>query len=245
MMSFYDGCGGGTIWNFSFNSLMKCFRTFGYSLSRMWRCDLKPLLVNNLWNFGTLMLNPGLILSWGVQHGLCLSSNGKWPGYTYFPCLMWLGTFLFGPYTFSRKDPLSWRRQDWCFLTAWLVETGLALDLVLNALPFLVLIWGPFAVAGGAQVWLIVFSWGFFEIGPMIGLSKKWISFWWLLFPIQNEWGSSRMHSGSPPMWFLICTCKCSLQNIRQELWTPSLVSFAGSSLTYKVLYTRLVFPSW
>ena len=56
----------------------------------------------------------------------------------------------------------------------------------------------------------------------------------WLLFPILNEWGSRRMRGGILLMYFLICTRKCSLQNIRQELWTPSLDYFSGSSSTCK-----------
>ena len=79
----------------------------------------------------------------------------------------------------------------------------------------------------------------------MIGLAKKWRSFLWLLFSIQIEWGSSRTRGDNPPMWFLTCTCRSYLQNIRQESWTPSLVSFAGSNLTYISLCVDLMYPSW
>ena len=79
----------------------------------------------------------------------------------------------------------------------------------------------------------------------MIGLSKKWISFLWLLSPIQIEWGSSRIGGDSPPMCSLICTCRRSLQNIRQESWTPSLVSSVGSNLTCTSLCVGIVYPSW
>ena len=137
-------------------------------------------------------------------------------------------------YKVSRKDQLYWRRLYWCFLTVWLEGTVNAMDLGLDARIFLVWIWGPSAVAGGAQVWLIVFLWGVCEPGPMIGLDKKWRSFCWFIFPILNEWGSSRMRGGIPLMYFSICTRNRSLQNIRQELWTPSLGYFYGSSSTFK-----------
>ena len=142
---------GGNSRNFLFTSLIKQFRTFGPSFSRICRGGLKPLLVNKLWSFwcADVRSRPDLVLR--VQRGLFLSRNGKRPGYTYCHCLMWMGTFLFDPYKFPRKDPLSLRRQDWCFMTVWLEGTGRALDLVLDAWPFIVLIRGPSAVAGGAQ----------------------------------------------------------------------------------------------
>ena len=79
----------------------------------------------------------------------------------------------------------------------------------------------------------------------MIGLAKKWRIFLWLLSPIQFEWGSSRMCGDNSPMWFLTCTRRRSLKNIRQESWTPSLVSFAGSNLTFISLCVCLVFLPW
>ena len=127
--------------------------------------------------FGAMVWDLSLILSWGVQRGWCLSQSGKQRGYTYYPCLKWLGTFLFDMYKFSWTYQLSWKRQDWCFMTVWLEGTGNALDLGLGAWSFLVWIWGPSAAAGGAQVCWIVFYWGVCEPGPLIGLSKKWRSF--------------------------------------------------------------------
>ena len=191
------------------------------------------------------MLNPGLILSWEVQHVLYLSHNDRQLGYTYCPWLMWLVTFLFGLYKFSLKDPLSWRRQYCCFLTVWIVGTGFALDLVLNAWAVLVLIWDPFAVAGGAQLWLIVFFVRCLCTRSNDRPGQEVKKFFWLLSTIQNEWCSRRMRGYSPPMCFLICTRKRPLKNICQESWTPSLVSFAGSSLTCIGLCVCLVFPSW
>ena len=157
---------GGTCWNFSFTSLVNVFRTSGHSLSRIRRCGFKNLY----WStgcgvFGALLWDPSLILSWGVQRGLYLSHNDNPQGYTYCPCLKWLGTFLFDMYKFTRRYELSWKIEDWCFLTVWLEETGRALDLVLDAWIFLVWILGLSAVAGGAQVWLIVFLWGVCEPG--------------------------------------------------------------------------------
>ena len=141
LLSLSDGCGAGLAeffcsppsWNFWEHLDTPCLGYEGVVSSLCWstRCGF----------FFTLVLNSGLIFSWGVQHGLCLSHNDRRPGYTYCPCLMWMGTFLFGPYNIFLKDPLSWRRQDWCFLTEWIVVTGLALDLVLSAWHFLVLIW--------------------------------------------------------------------------------------------------------
>ena len=52
------------------------------------------------------------------------------------------------------------------------------------------------------------------------------------------------MRGDSPPMWFFTCTRRQSLQNICQESWTPSLVSFAGSNLTCISLCVCLVCPS-
>ena len=42
--------------------------------------------------------------------------------------------------------------------------------------------------------------------------------FFVVVFPIQIERSSSRMRGDSQPMWFLTCTRKRSLKNIRQEL---------------------------
>ena len=94
----------------------------------------------------------------------------------------------------------------------------------------LLLCWSDafFAVAGGAQVWLIVFLLSVCAPGPMIGLAKKWRSFLWFISPIQIEWGSIRMRGDSTPMCFLTCTRRRSLQNICQESRTPSLVYFVG-----------------
>ena len=55
--------------------------------------------------------------------------------------------------------------------------------------------------------------------------------FLWLLSPIHIEWGSSMMHGDNTPVWYLTCTSTHSPQNIFQELWTLSLVYFAGSNL--------------
>ena len=126
-----------------------------------------------------------------------------------------------------------------------MVEIGLVMDLDLIGLPFPVLIWGPFEVAEGAQVWLIVFSINYFAPSQIIGLAKKWRSFLWLLSLIYIEWGSSRMRGYSQPMWFLTCTRRRSLQKFCQELWTLSLVSFSGSNLTCTNLCVGLVYPSW
>ena len=79
----------------------------------------------------------------------------------------------------------------------------------------------------------------------MIGLTKKWRMFLWLISPIRDAWVSSRMRDGSPLLYFLICTHKRSLQNLCQELWTPSLGYFDGSRLTCKCLCARLVYPAW
>ena len=124
---------------------------------------------------------------------------------------MYMGTFLFGLYKFFLLDTLSWGKQDWCLLTAWMVGTGLVMDMDLIGLPFPVLIWGIFEVAKGAQVWLIPFWVNVCAPGQMIGLAKKWRIFLWLIFPIHIEWGSSRMSGDSPPMWFLTYTCRRSL----------------------------------
>ena len=55
---------GRTNWNFSFTSLMNFLRTFGHSLSRIFRCGLKPLLVNNLWSFlyAVVKYRPDIVL---------------------------------------------------------------------------------------------------------------------------------------------------------------------------------------
>ena len=174
---------GRTNWNFSFTSLKNKLEHLD-TRSLEYEGEVSTLC----WStgcgvFGTLLWGPSLFLSWGVPHGWCLSQSGKRQGYTYYPCLKLLGTFLFDLYKFSRTDQNFRKRQDWCFLTVWLEGTGHDLDLGLDAWLFLVWIWGPSAVSGGAQVWLIVFSWGVCEPGPMIGLAKKWILFWWFLFP--------------------------------------------------------------
>ena len=79
----------------------------------------------------------------------------------------------------------------------------------------------------------------------MIGLAKKWISFLWLLYLVQIEWGSIRMRGDSSPMCFLTCNCRRSLQNIHHESWNPSLFSFSGSNLTFISLCVFLMCPSW
>ena len=81
------------------------------------------------------------------------------------------------------------------------------------------------------------------EPGPMICLDKKWRSFCVCFSPSWMSGGSSRMRGGSPLMSFSICTRKRSLKNICQELWTPSLGYFSGSSLTCKGLCAHPVFP--
>ena len=78
------------------------------------------------------------------------------------------------------------------------------------------------------------FSWGVCEPGPLIGLAKKWRSFWWLLSPILSDWGSNMMRGGSPLKSFSICARKRSPKNICQEFWTLSWGYFAGSSSTCK-----------
>ena len=62
-----------------------------------------------------------------------------------------------------------------------------------------------------------------------------------LLSPIHIEWGYSMMCGDNPPGCPLTCTCTHFPQNIRQDLWTPSLVYFAGSNWACTALSVDLL----
>ena len=55
---------GRNSWNYLLTSLIKIIRTFGHSLSRIWRCGLKHMLVNKLWSFwyAAVRSRPDLVL---------------------------------------------------------------------------------------------------------------------------------------------------------------------------------------
>ena len=131
---------GGTNWNILLTYLMKVLITLVHSLSRMCRLGFKPLLVNMLWSFWSAVFKSSPDIVFIGYAWMVLESCVMIPVYNCCPCWMELGTFLFSLCKIFLSNPLSWGKQDWCLLTAWIGGIGLVLDLVPTGLPFPVLI---------------------------------------------------------------------------------------------------------
>ena len=210
-------CSGKSLWVLD-NLEMKCSLKFRMARSAEflrwmwggtnWNSNLlvfKSLLVKRLWSLWYAVFNSNPFAFSKVPHEWCLNHNGRLPIYIYWVFWMWLETVLFSWCKFSLSNPLYWRRQYWCLLTARMGEIDpvlfLGLVLVLIGVPFSAWIVGLSEVVEDARGWLLVFYLSILAQGQVITPAKKWRGFYNCLYPPGL--------SGSPA-WYVVVIHKCA-----------------------------------